>query len=659
MMLGVLGLVLMRIDPESVLLDTAFAAIGGALAVGFLPWTFAYTRSRVRWLASGVLLLALISEYSTHVPNLSGIWHAPGLIELYLAIMLCVHSASIRMARAKYLLRSVRVLAVVFFVLAAGQLGIWVVSTYPEPPRNSGTQLGILVITYTALAAVIHRVHHIEHLPVGRCPVCSYSLAGLEGDICPECGTPISPSINRTPSPAAVAIPLSTRFRPAVYRAGLALIAGGAVLLQAPGNSLERLKPGFILRRDARMTETYELTTPAFTPRATAAGWTLSKDHVRISTPPATQAIKELIRRARHRTLGRQLANALIHDTLDIQLHYDRAMGKWPELFHELDAIGYVSNEDRRTFFEQSIVLALVTRPRVQAGRPLPYDIIGMIRGYDGPRRTNKPWLPTSEQLADAGIIHINAATIDGRPIDEPTTIVEHLPTRGSIFGFAGLNGVDRTMPKAPAEPGEHTILLDVSIGFIPQQGSGGDVLRREWARLGLPLTIGRTLAHTFQVVQEPTVAIDDISDSEFHIRAQNTNLAFVGRDENAPPDHRTKFQVSPRNYYVSIGRRQAPSPVLTRAFISADGNEVEIGWAYFEQRGAVGWQSLSMDDAAYDALRKIAAPQAWRFIFRSDPSMAERTTSLERVSTCRDIVIPARYLGSTHEHGSSSAGGP
>jgi len=657
---GFVGLILIRLNPANVLIDTGLAAVGGALALGFLPAFFAAARSNWRWPALALLLIMGASEYSRHIPNLGALWSMPGLVELSLATALLVASSLALKSNARWLARGLRLVSIASAASATAQLWIWVDIAYPAGPKDTPTQIGLLMALYAASTTLLVRLYQIEHLPIGRCSNCGYPLAGLETNICPECGTPFTP----TPTPTIAntsAIPDTTLrpplFRNIAYRAALAMLAGLLVLWQAPGNSLERFKPNRVLRRDAHLTERYELTTPKLYPRATAAGWTLAKSNITLSTPAANRAVDELIHRVRKQTLDPGTAEALIHDILEIQNQHDRAMGNWPELFHELDAIGFVSESQRRTFFEQSIVLALVVRPRVQFGRPVPVDIIGMVRSYEGPRRTGKPWLPTPEQLATDGVLEVRAATLDGQPTTEPTTIIEHLPTRGSIFGYSGLDAVDRTMPIAPDSPGAHTIRLEVHIGFFPQQAGG--ITRQQWLDLGLPLSIDRSVEATFESVPDPTFAVDDITDTEFHIRAQNTNLCFLGRDETAPAGQRTKFQATPRNYFVSIGRPHAPSPVLTRAYLNADGAEAQIGWAYFERRGAVSWQSFSLDDASYDRLRAVAAPETWRFIFRSDPEMAERTTSIERASRCQDIIIPARYLGASHEHAGPDSGPP
>jgi hypothetical protein len=197
--------------------------------------------------------------------------------------------------------------------------------------------LGVLVGVLVTLAA--RRARRLDDHPT--CRRCRFDLVGLgeRVEACPECGTDLT-------GPRAVRVGNRRAHRPlvalgAVVMLGSLLIGGGVVALRVTGADINRLKPAWMLAREAEA----------------------------VGSSASVRALAELTRRVQNASIGSGVSRRLVASGLARQA--DPAAGwdaAWGDFLDAAWLAGEMTPEDRAAFLLNSLQYTLTARPVLAVG---------------------------------------------------------------------------------------------------------------------------------------------------------------------------------------------------------------------------------------------------------------------------------------------------
>lgn len=514
-------------------------------------------------------------------------------------------------------------------ILAANWLALFRSGTVPQSVRDMSPGLDrTLFFAGAALVAfgVIRSVAR-THTP-GRCAGCDYDMAGVSGDVCPECGA-------RQGSNYRVA-----SSGPAKPRLLVFLLL--ALLLVLPlwiwARHMDPRQPISTWHSDQLLLRRVEQWVPPapFTGQRFAFGYAdFPSPDEKLATPWALAASEELNNRwhTMPETTKAKVASVALRLLADEDRSFDEAaITVWSDLVRKGLNDGVLTNEEMQAAYERAIGLALVVRRSVQAGAVIPFDVGAKPLFH----QIGRSPFHGHHMDPDNFVVDVIACRVNGQSVD--TT---RWPSRTRLMSLRGLYKaswggdppplavetlLDRTwMPKAPNAPGKATLELEVEMSStLRPLGNHEPKWRvdlinsqRFWA------TRRATLRADFDVVQIPTVTTV-VNQGDLEQRISRTDFPIL--------EQRTRNNPLPLASAPEFG---LACDVLAEL---EDGRRVPYGvWTEF-LGGQYFYNFAYTDDSI---VLDTPRPPIAALIFVPSPTVAERTIDVTKMLTGDPVRLP------------------
>ena len=345
-----------------------------------------------------------------------------------------------------------------------------------------------------------------------HCRKCGYNLTGLESARCPECGT--------TLGERAVVIGVRRR-RPGFIVAGivflLPLLAG--ILLAITNVNWYRLRPTAWVISDAQ---------------SSAAG-------------TARRAWRELTRREKNGSLSTSHRHRLIEASLREQgaAAPGPCLNEFVAFLGRSYAAGRLSEQQTATFLQQGTRLSLQARPRVHAGREIPYTVWTEMR---------LPYELFWQRMTGGDI------SIDGSPTGHSAGFDSR--GRGNLLGSSGRR-------VSCGAPGKHTMTIAVHVelyeGNFGEREASGFCYETDTLVEAAVEVLGPDAEDIISVVDNPALK-DEVTacitpqDFRTHAWGSSDRITLEGMVDIGPAPVGVAFEV-----FARFGAREFPLGRLAR----------------------------------------------------------------------------------------------
>jgi hypothetical protein len=395
-------------------------------------------------------------------------------------------------------------------IVAASWLAFFRSGTTPSSIRDLSPGIDRVLFYAGAVLVAFGIIRSVArtHTP-GRCAACDYDMAGVGGDVCPECGTAQGSAYRMASASPA-------KLRPLVFLLLVLPLWIWAGLMD-PRQPISAWHSDQLLLRRAEQ----------WIPFADVIAWgrtfqsnDFTKPTDKYATSWAIAAGAELNDRwptmpEATRSQAARLALRLLSDHSRSQ--DGEPIRAWSDLVRKgLDA-GLLTGEEMHAAYERAFGLTLVVRPSVRAGSIIPFDVGASPISH---QEDHSPF-NGDHMTPDSFEVDVIACRVNGEPVDTTNwpsrtrlqwlPVVQGVYTGGDLVPLALDSLLDRPwMPRAPVTTGKATIEVDIEIVPNPERlGETHPAWRAKLINsLGAYTTRRATLRADFDIVQAQTVTL-------------------------------------------------------------------------------------------------------------------------------------------------------
>jgi hypothetical protein len=616
------------------------SAVGGALLLASAWW---FARTSRRFQVAWVLFLMLLAIYHgiSIGARFSPLIMTPA-IEGFAGLLfgVAISGAAVLLAQERRdvsagaavgpVIGGAALMLIAHGIVAASWLAFFRSGTTPSSIRDLSPGIDRLFFFAGAAVVAFGVVRSVTrtHTP-GRCAACDYDMAGVGGDVCPECGTRQGSAFRAASS------------GPAKPRLLVFLLL--ALLLVLPlwiwARHMDPRQPISTWHSDQLLLRRVEQWVPPapFTGQRFTFGYAdFPSPDEKLATPWALAASEELNNRwhTMPETTKAKVASVALRLLADEDRSFDdAAITVWSDLVRKGLNDGLLTTEEMQAAYERAIGLALVVRPSVQAGAVIPFDV-GAKPLY---HQVDRSPFRGDHMDPDNFVVDVIACRVNGQSVN--TT---RWPSRTRLMSLRGLQKanwggdppplaiealLDRAwMPRAPNAPGKATLELEVEISSSLRRLGNHEPTWRAHLINSQRFWVSRraTLRAEFDVVRAPTVATV-VNQAELENRISRFDFPILERPlRTGPPS------------IAGVPEFGISCDVFAEL---EDGRRVPYGlWTEFMSGQYFYRFAFTDDSVVWETPR--ASPVA-ALIFAPNPTVAERTIDVTRMLTGDPVRIP------------------